>query len=155
MRLLIMILATWSISASLQAKDEDKESATFLAVIDSYIAAINSNDADAYAALQISEGMTFAQIYEADGSVRLRPRSNDEWVKLMRDNKATYLERYWDPTLLIHRDIAMFWAPYSFDENGVRLHCGVDVFDLVKVDDNWKIANAMWTIEPDGCPEDN
>ena len=155
MRLLIMILATWSISASLQAKDEDKESATILAVIDSYIAAINSNDADAYAALQISEGMTFAQIYEADGSVRLRPRSNDEWVKLIRDNKATYLERYWDPTLLIHRDIAMFWAPYSFDENGVRLHCGVDVFDLVKVDDNWKIANAMWTIEPDGCPEDN
>ena len=33
-----------------------------------------------------------------------------------------------------------------------RHHCGIDVFEMVKEDDGWKIANLMWTQEPDACP---
>jgi hypothetical protein len=56
--------------------------------------------------------------------------------------------------LLIHNGIAVFWAPYSFDIDGRRSHCGVDQFDFVKVEGEWKLANSMWTVEPDGCPKE-
>jgi hypothetical protein len=26
------------------------------------------------------------------------------------------------------------------------------VFEVVKEDSGWRIGNAMWTVEPDGCP---
>jgi hypothetical protein len=48
--------------------------------------------------------------------------------------------------------MAVFWAPYSFDIDGKRSHCGVDVFDFIRVKGEWKLANSMWTVEPDGCP---
>ncbi len=150
MRLLIVLASLcWAIPASAQITDRQ----AIIDVVDRFLEAINSSDADAYAALQLDDGMTYAQIYGADGEPKLRPRSNAQWVDLIRGETANYRERYWDPTILIHRDIAVFWAPYSFDENGKRAHCGVDVFELVRVAGEWKIANSMWTIEPQGCPK--
>lgn len=151
MRYLLMLFSMlWAVPAT--AQDEDRQA--IIEVVERFFEAINTNDADAYAALQLDDGMTYAQIYGEDGQPTLRPRSNSEWVDLIRSDTAKYEERYWDPTILIHRDIAVFWAPYSFDENGKRTHCGVDVFDLVRVKGEWKIANSMWTIEPNGCPEE-
>lgn len=147
---IILVLAASLLAAPAVAQDAEQQAV--LAVVDRYLEAINTNDIDAYAELQVDSGMTFAQIYDGGEGPRLRPRSNAEWVSMMEGDTATYLEQYWDPTVLIHRDIAVFWAPYSFDRNGERMHCGVDVFDLVRVDGEWKVGNAMWTIEPDGCP---
>lgn len=146
-----VFLAAAFLAAPAAAQTDDRQD--IIAAAGRYLEAINSNDAAAYAALQVDSGMTFAQIYKGGGGPTLRPRSNKEWVAMMQGDTATYLERFWDPTVLIHKDIAVFWAPYSFDENGKRKHCGVDVFDFVRVDGEWKVANAMWTIEPEGCPE--
>jgi hypothetical protein len=37
--------------------------------------------------------------------------------------------------------------------DGKTSHCGVDVFDFVKVDGIWRVANGMWTVEPEACAE--
>lgn len=147
---LMLLLAALITAVPAVARPSDRQAV--IAVVDRYLDAINRHDAEAFAALQVESGMTFAQIYQGENAPRLRPRSNAEWVALMHGDAATFRERYWHPTVLVHKDIAVFWAPYSFDKNGVRLHCGVDVFDLVRVDSEWKVANAMWTIEPNGCP---
>ena len=47
--------------------------------------------------------------------------------------------------------IGIVWAPYEFWLDGKSHHCGIDVFEMVKNDSGWKIANLMWTHEPDGC----
>ena len=62
-------------------------------------------------------------------------------------------ERYWNPTVLLRGSIAVVWAPYEFWRDGKTTHCGVDVFDLVKQDDVWRVANIMYTVEPQACPE--
>ena len=121
--------------------------------VDRWLASINTNDPDAMAANQVAAGVTFRQKRDPDGTWRLSTRSNAEWVERARQEKDTLHEKYWSPTILVHGAIATFWAPYSFDINGKRSHCGVDVFDLVKVEGRWLVANAMWTVEPDGCPK--
>jgi len=35
--------------------------------------------------------------------------------------------------------------------DGKTTHCGVDTFDFVKVGGRWRVANMMWTVEPDAC----
>jgi len=64
---------------------------------------------------------------------------------------AQLTERYWDEQLLISDHLAVFWAPYDFHVNGVFSHCGIDVLNLIKINGQWKIGHAMWTIQPQGC----
>lgn len=47
----------------------------------------------------------------------------------------------------------MVWAPYEFWIDGRTSHCGIDVFSFIKVGEEWHVANSMWTVEPDACPE--
>ena len=61
------------------------------------------------------------------------------------------LERAWNPTILIRRDIATFWAPYDFHVNGSFSHCGIDSFQLIKQQGQWFLTNLSWTVERENC----
>ena len=65
---------------------------------------------------------------------------------------GAYRERYWDPIVHVRGKLAVVWTPYEFWQGGKTSHCGIDVFELVKEDSGWRIANMMWTVEPDACP---
>lgn len=131
----------------------DPERAAVTAAVDRFLDAVNHDDPAELKATQLPDGMTYALIYGPDGALKVRPRSNAEWAERAGKSKAKLLERYWSPKVMIHRDMAVFWAPYSFDVDGKRSHCGIDVFELIRLEGEWKIANAMWTIEPQGCPK--
>jgi hypothetical protein len=51
----------------------------------------------------------------------------------------------------VQGSIAQVWTRYDFHNNGTFSHCGIDAFNLVKTDDGWKIASAMWDGERTGC----
>jgi hypothetical protein len=79
--------------------------------------------------------------------------SNEQAVQ-QEPTEDVYLERWiGEPTVMIRGPIAVVWGEYEFFINGERSHCGVDSIDVVKVDGVWKLANFMWTVEPDGCPD--
>jgi hypothetical protein len=67
--------------------------------------------------------------------------------------KGQLREVYWDPSVLLQGNIAVVWAPYSFDYDGKRTHCGIDVFNLMKIDGAWKVTGIQYTVEPDNCPK--
>jgi len=43
------------------------------------------------------------------------------------------------------------WTPYDFWVDGKFSHCGIDIFDLVKTAEGWKISGATYTVERTGC----
>lgn len=47
--------------------------------------------------------------------------------------------------------LAIVWAPYKFYYNGVFSHCGVDSFQLVFVNGEWKIQYLIDTRRKKGC----
>ena len=147
---MILALLAASVAAPGAAADER---AALMKVVDEVYAAINSNDVEAFKRLEVPEGMTFRLRYQPDGTMKLVPKSNLQDLSDTATEKRRFTEKYWDPTALIHRDMVVFWAPYSFDIDGKRSHCGVDVFDFIRVNGEWKLANSMWTVEPDGCPK--
>jgi hypothetical protein len=74
------------------------------------------------------------------------------WFSAENFNSDSQLtERYWDEELLLSDVLAVFWAPYDFYIDGEFSHCGIDVLNLIKVDDEWKIGHAMWTIQRPDC----
>lgn len=130
---------------------DQREREAVLAAIDALFAALATKDAKAFAALVLEDGMTYAQVHQPDGTVKLSARSNREHLEALGASSDRMQERYSDPTVLIHESIAVVWTPYEFRLNGKLSHCGLDVFELLKVGGAWKIGNAMWTAEPAGC----
>lgn len=142
------------------------EEAAVLEALDRYVTAISESDLEAQAAMQMPEGMTYVwrPIYlEAEdgtwrqaegGGMEVVARSNSDWIDPSQKRDGRVLrERYWSPTVMIRGGIAVVWAPYEFWVNGETTHCGVDVFDFVKVDGTWRVSNSMWTVEPEACTE--
>ena len=49
--------------------------------------------------------------------------------------------------------LAIVWAPYKFFRNGVYSHCGVNSFQLVRLNNQWKIQYLIDTRRKGNCAE--
>ena len=112
------------------------EEAAILAVMDAYMHEISANDLAAMDARQTAEDMTYRIRAREDGGWDVVARPNSYWVAPERADDSTYRERYWSPIVMIRGGMALVWAPYEFQIDGV-----------------WKVSNAMWTVEPNACAE--
>jgi hypothetical protein len=89
----------------------------------------------------------------SDGASSFGTRNHEQLIAaLSRSGGARALERYWDATVLIQGDIAVFWAPYDFHVGGEFSHCGIDSFQLVRQQGKWLLSNLSWTLERENCP---
>lgn len=132
------------------ADDAPDEVAAVLDAVDRVLEAMAAGDVPTYTGLLTPDGMTYSQRL-IDGQWNLRRRSNQEDIRLFASEKQVIAERYWQPTVLIRGPMAVVWAPYEFRIDGEISHCGVDVFEMLKIDGRWMMGNAMWTVEPEAC----
>lgn len=49
--------------------------------------------------------------------------------------------------------LAIAWTPYRFYRNGIFSHCGVNSFQLVRINQKWVIQYIIDTRRKDQCPE--
>ncbi len=61
------------------------------------------------------------------------------------DERITY------DVIKIDGPLAIVWAPYKFYYKGNFSHCGVDSFQLVKINGEWKIQYLVDTRKKNGC----
>ncbi|MEP6675217.1 MAG: nuclear transport factor 2 family protein [Ferruginibacter sp.] len=54
-------------------------------------------------------------------------------------------------TLKTDGQLALAWAPYKFYYKGKFSHCGIDSFQLVKINGEWKIQYLIDTRRKTGC----
>jgi hypothetical protein len=133
------------------ADDNVAEANAVLATMDRYMTAISTKDFATMRALDMPNSMTWSARPGAGGALVVGARPATYWSDPDNDKGRVLQERYWKPTVLLRGPIAMVWAPYEFKIDGKTSHCGVDAFDFVKVDGAWRVANAMWTVEPAAC----
>ena len=131
--------------------DDAAEKVAVLAAMDRYMTAISAKDYATMIAMNMPNSMTWSARPGKDGKVEPVPRPNNFWTDPANQNSNAHRERYWSPTVLMRGPLAVVWAPYEFWVNGKTSHCGVDVFDFVKVEGKWRVANAMWTVEAAAC----
>jgi len=135
------------------AGHQPSEEAAVLAAMDRYLTAISASDLKTQDEMQMPDSMTWRARAAESGAMEVKPRPASYWTDPANDDGTKLRERYWSPTVLIRGAIAVVWAPYEFWRDGKTSHCGVDVFDFVKVDGTWRVANGMWTVEPEACAE--
>ena len=87
-----------------------------------------------------------------EGQVIIR----NEQVKSFADfvskqKKGAADERISFETIKIDGPLAVVWTPYKFYYEGKFSHCGVNSFQLVRIDNQWKIQYLIDTRRRQGC----
>ena len=70
---------------------------------------------------------------------------------ISKSTKGALDERIQFETIKIDGPLAIVWTPYKFYNNGVLIHCGVNSFQLVRINGEWKIQYLIDTRRRDGC----
>jgi hypothetical protein len=129
------------------------EEAAILDVVDKVLLAIGNHDKEAQRALMVPEGTTFLQRRtDAQGDGPVMRRSNEQLIS-GSNSTDPFIERYWDPVVLVRGGMAVAWMPYELRDNGQVVHCGINSFDLVKLNGAWKVGNMLSSFEPNACDE--
>jgi hypothetical protein len=134
------------------AAAQDGSNAAILHSVDEFLRGLNEKDAAIMAAVSTKEGMLVSHLVR-EGKDIVRARTFAQDLATIGEGDETLREVYWDPTVLVRGNIAVVWAEYSFDLNGKRSHCGIDVFNLLKIEGAWKVTGIQYTVEPDNCPK--
>ncbi|MFT4603493.1 MAG: hypothetical protein ACI9W4_000207 [Rhodothermales bacterium] len=63
-----------------------------------------------------------------------------------------FLERMWDPTVMVTNDLAVVWTPYDFWIGDQFSHCGTDVLTILRTAKGWRVAAIAYNIVNDCEP---
>ena len=128
-----------------------------LAVADLALERITAEDWIGLSDLMIEEAMVYVGAIE-DGDYRVQTRTYDETRN--RPLTVDLVERGWDPTVMVSGTIAIVWYPYDIYVDGQWSHCGIDIFNMIRTNDGWRIAVLQYNAQqppecephPDGPP---
>jgi hypothetical protein len=149
MRLIPTALAALALATPAAAATPDETAA--IAAVQRFFDGMAAPDAAAVAAVTIPGGV-FTSIRPApNGGTKIGRILVEDFIKSL---KPGLNEAMWSPKVVLRGGLmATVTAPYELKVDGKTIHCGIDLFDLAKVDGQWKIAAATWTAEADACPE--
>ncbi len=125
------------------ASDENDATATVQRLFD----AMAAHNADAARAV-FTPG---AELLAVRANGQISKSTGEEFASHVGAAKDAWVERMWNPKVLISGRLAVVWADYDFHLNGNFSHCGVDSVTLVKASGEWKISGIAYTTEKSGC----
>jgi hypothetical protein len=149
----ILMLGAATLAAASPVGHQPSEESAVLEAMDRFMHAVTSGDPAAMDAIRTPDGMTYRARLDEGGAWGFRSRPSSFYSSAAGADKRPVRERYWSPTVQIRGPIAVVWAPYEYWIDGKTSHCGIDLMSFVKVDGAWKVANSMWTVEPNACAE--
>lgn len=130
----------------------DPQRAAVMAPINAMLAALTAGDGAAILANTHSAGGATVALEGDNGQRRIRHLTWAEFAGGLRpEGGARITERLYAPQVKVDGDIAMVWARYVVRRGRTVMHCGIDHFDLVRDNGQWKVLNVTWTQRTTGC----
>ncbi len=87
-----------------------------------------------------------------DGKTVIENEKVDEFISVVsKPHKEVYDERITFDVIRIDGNLAIAWAPYKFYVGNTFSHCGVDSYQLVKLNGEWKIQYIIDTRRKENC----
>ena len=91
-------------------------------------------------------------IQDKDGAVKVIGENLGDFVKFVgQQTQGAADEKIVIESVKIDEPLAMVWTPYKFYYQGKFSHCGVNCFQLVMINSEWKIQYIIDTRRKDRC----
>ena len=148
-RILILLTATIFISTITKAQSAED---SVKAVVNQLFAAMKGANAamlkEAFADSAVLQTIRRKQ----DGTFFVQDEKVSDFVEQIGKAKKDSLdERITFETIKIDGPLAIAWTPYKFYYAGNFSHCGVNSFQLVRINGRWKIQFLIDTRRRQGC----
>lgn len=127
--------------------DDTVEKKAVIATVQKLFDAMAAKDVAAIQAL-VLPGTSLSAL-RPNGQASVTPI--EKFIENIRTATGSLLERMWDPNVMLEGNIATLWAPYDFHRDGKFTHCGIDVANLLKTPEGWKISGLSYTVIQQGC----
>lgn len=133
---------------------QDAAEGDVLEVVEGFMEGLGNKDAD------VMRGFVTEDAYLAlvrpmpDGQAdRTQSMRMDDAVTSLGNAPGDIAEPLGDVTVMVDGPVAMAWAPFGFYLDGNRTHCGVNIFTLMRVDGEWRIATVTYSHLTQGCED--
>lgn len=148
-RILILLTATIFISTIIKAQSAED---SVKAIVNQLFTSMRNIDVtklkEAFADGAVLQTISRKQ----DGSFFVQDEKiNDFAENIGKAKKDSLDEQIVFETIKIEGPLASVWAPYKFYYAGKFSHCGVDSFQLVRINGRWKIQFLIDTRRRQGC----
>lgn len=143
-----LFLTVCGISASAQVEEEKAIRHT----IDQMFTGMRTSDTMLIASAFSPTAVMQTIVNKNDGSTVVRTETVGDFVKAVGKPRADILdERISFGSILIDGNMAAVWTPYEFYLGKTFSHCGVNSFQLVKMNGSWKIQYIIDTRRKEPC----
>ncbi|WP_395809726.1 nuclear transport factor 2 family protein [Daejeonella sp.] len=149
--LFIIVLLIVNLKSFAQEKQQ-QDKKEILQKVQQFFDALETQDTVLYKSILLKDGQTWA-ISEKDGTVKYSMRQFSDRLKTLINPNSIIQEKTLSSKVMIHKQIAMAWVPYTLDISGKFSHTGVDVFTLLKTSEGWKISTLAFTMDYDSKPK--
>jgi hypothetical protein len=148
--LLFTVLAVTFVSSSVSAQSATD---SIKQAINTFFNAMRKGDSTLFRSTLLKD-MILQEVSndDKDGKTILTTDKADDLVKAIgTPHAAVYDERIVYNAVKIDDDLACVWAPAKFYLGDQFDHCGVDVFQLMRTSDGWKVFSLVHTTRKDNC----
>lgn len=99
------------------------------------------------------KGATLSSIYiNKDGQVQKKSTNISDFITTIgTPREEVWDEQLWSYDIKIDYPMAIAWTDYTFYVGGKMSHCGVNVFELINVNNIWVISSITDTRRSLGC----
>jgi len=92
-------------------------------------------------------------VHKKEDSTAVETEEFQKFIEAVtKPHPEVYDERITFDVIKIDAELAMAWTPYKFYVGSTFSHCGVDCFQLVKLQGAWKIQYIIDTQRKEACP---
>jgi hypothetical protein len=148
-RILILLTAAMFISTFIKAQSAED---SVKAVVNQLFAAMKGANASMLKETFADSAVLQTIRRKQDGTFFVQNEKVEDFVKSISTAKKDSLdERITFETVKVDGPLASVWTPYKFYYAGNFSHCGVNSFQLVKINGRWKIQFLIDTRRRQNC----
>ena len=148
-RLRCIALLLLALAAPAQAGPAEERRA-ILDTIQRFFDALAARDQAAIMATVLPDGRITSHRVRG-GRVVVQTGSWSDWAAGLAGVTERLEERMQNPRVRIRGSLASVWTEYTFHRGSAFSHCGIDLFDMARVDGSWRILNVSFTVETERC----
>lgn len=152
MRILVGIALLLGITLAIQGQKADDAKAA-IGVVNQLFTEMAAANPAGILSLHTPTSDLAAVFKQRDGKTRYQSINGEAFSKMFTDKTKVMREEMYDPKVEVHGDWAMVWGRYVFFNGDKLSHCGINQFNLVRIEGVWKITNGASTIDPGDCTE--
>lgn len=152
MRFLLLLLIFTATTFVIKAQDTMTEEDAVAQVIKTLFDGMRSADSAIVAALLHPDIRMQSVGYDKEGKPYIQQGSSERWLQSIASYPAGTLdERLYSQAIEVDLPLATVWTDYSFFLKGELSHCGTNAFQMVKLEEGWKIHQVTDTRSKTDC----